>query len=96
MLNYVEIMREHRPTELEMNLKGEFVSPPKPPLLARVMVWAIAVAVLAGALVVAALALWLALIMLPVAIGAALVAYGIWRYRMWRRRSALRSGPPAV
>jgi hypothetical protein len=81
-------MQDRRPVELEMNLQGEFVSPPRPSLLNRVMIWAIAIAVLAGSLTIAALALWLALIILPVALGAAVIAYGIWRYQMWRRRSA--------
>jgi hypothetical protein len=47
---------------------------------------AVLVAVLAAVLAVAALALWLALILIPVAFGAALVAWGLWRWRMWRRK----------
>jgi hypothetical protein len=30
------------------------------------------------------LALWLAMTLIPIAIGAGLVAYGVIRYRMWK------------
>jgi nitrogen fixation-related uncharacterized protein len=46
------------------------------------------VAVLAGMLAVAALMLWAVLILIPVAIGAALVAYGLFRWRVWKARRA--------
>lgn len=67
-----------------MTLEGEFVSPPKPPVSTRIMVWAIVVAIIAGGLSLAALALWVAMIILPVALGAAVIAWIIFRYRMWR------------
>lgn len=67
-----------------MTIEGEFVSPPKAPVSARIMVWAIVVAVIAGGLSLAALALWVALIILPVALGAAVIAWALFRYRMWR------------
>lgn len=54
------------------------------PLGARVFGVAVLVAVLAGALVVAALALWFALALIPVAVGAALVALAVFRFRLWR------------
>jgi len=73
-----------RPPELDMTLEGEFRSPPKPPLMTRILIWAVIVAVIASALVIAAFALWLALIILPVAVGAAVVAWAIWRFQMWR------------
>ena len=38
-----------RPPELDMTLDGEFRTPPKPPLLARVMFWTVIVAVIAAA-----------------------------------------------
>ena len=34
--------------------------------------------------VVALLALWVAAVIIPVALGAAVVAWGLWRYRVWR------------
>ena len=77
-----------RPPELDMTIEGEFRTPPKPPLLNRILIWAIIVAALAGALVFAALALWLALIILPVAIGAAVIAWAIYRYQAWRAKGA--------
>jgi hypothetical protein len=41
---------------------------------------------LAAALAVAALALWFALILIPVAIVAGLIAWLSFRYRLWRAR----------
>ena len=71
---------------LDMTPEGEFVTPPRPTWSGKVMRYAIVVAVLAGMLAVAALVLWAALILIPVAIGAALVAYGLFRYRLWQAR----------
>jgi membrane protein implicated in regulation of membrane protease activity len=67
-----------------MTVNGEFVSPPVAPISTRILMWAIVIAAVAGALSVAFLALWLALIILPVAFGAAVVAWAMFRYRMWR------------
>lgn len=69
---------------LEMTLEGGFRDPPQPPLLSKIIAWAILVAVLAGCAVVALLALWVAAVIIPVALGAAVVAWGLWRYRVWR------------
>jgi hypothetical protein len=77
-------MDKKSPPELEMTLEGEFVSPPKPPLSTRILFWAVVVAVIAGALSIAALALTLAVSILPIALGAAAIAYGLYRYRLWR------------
>jgi hypothetical protein len=77
-------MNQRRPPDLDMTIEGEFVSPPKPPIASRVMMWAVVIAILAGALSLAAFALWLALLILPVAVGAAIVAWAMFRYRMWR------------
>ncbi len=77
-------MDKNRPPELEMTLEGEFVSPPTPPVSTRIMFWAIVVAVIAGAVTFAAAALWVALTILPIALGAAAIAYGLFRYRLWR------------
>ncbi|HBK06770.1 MAG TPA: hypothetical protein DDZ81_13015 [Acetobacteraceae bacterium] len=72
-----------------MTIEGEFVEPRSAPIANRILLWAIVVAVLAGALSIAALALWFALMILPVAVGAGAVAYGVYRYRLWRMQSAL-------
>jgi hypothetical protein len=82
-------MKRDRPPELDMTLEGEFVSPRKPPVSTRIMIWAIVIALIAGGLSLAALALWLALIILPVALGAAIVAWAMFRYRMWRAQRSL-------
>jgi hypothetical protein len=77
-------MPQRRPPELDMTIHGEFVSPPRAPISSRILAWAIVVAVLAGALSLAAFALWLALLILPVVFGAAVVAWVAFRYRVWR------------
>jgi hypothetical protein len=82
-------MTQHRPPELDMTIEGEFVSPPKAPVSSRILMWAIVVALIAGALSFAAFALWLALIILPVALGAAAVAYAMFRYRVWRAQRSM-------
>jgi hypothetical protein len=89
-------MERRKPPELEMTLEGEFVSPPKPPLSTKIMFWAVLIAVLAGAVTLAALALWVALLVLPIAIGAALVGYLMFRYRMWRAGQQLGGGQRGV
>ena len=58
----------------------------RPPVAGRIFAWAIVIAVLAAALAVAALALWFALILIPVAIVAGLIAWLSFRYRLWRAR----------
>jgi hypothetical protein len=77
-------MNQRRPTELDMTIEGEFVSPPTPSFTSRILMWAVVIAVIAGALSLAAFALWLALLILPVALGAAVVAWAMFRYRLWR------------
>jgi hypothetical protein len=77
-------MNQRRPPELDMTLEGEFVSPPTAPVSSRILAWAVVIAIMAGALSLAAFALWIALLILPVAFGAAFVAYAIFRYRVWR------------
>jgi hypothetical protein len=88
-------MNQHRPPELEMTVNGEFVSPPKVPISSRILVWAVVVAIIAGALSLAALALWLALVILPVAFAAAVVAWAMFRYRVWRAQRSM-GGPRDV
>jgi hypothetical protein len=82
-------MKQRRPLELEMTIDGEFVSPPNAPIVSRIIVWAVVIAVIAGGLSLAAFALWIALLILPVAVGAAVVAWAMVRYRMWRARQAM-------
>jgi hypothetical protein len=82
-------MNQRRPPELDMTLEGEFIAPPKAPISSRILMWAIVVAVVAGALSIAAFALWLALVILPVALGAAVVAWAVYRYRVWRAQTSV-------
>ncbi len=86
---------------IEMTLQGEFVSPRPPPrrlpLSTRVFAWAVLAAVIGGALVIAALALWFVMMILPFVLGAAAVAYMAYRYKVWRSGNAMTwrgSGPP--
>jgi hypothetical protein len=76
------------PPELDMTPEGEFTNPPGSPLVTGVMRWAIVVAVVAGGLAAAAALLWFAVMLVPVVILAALVAWGAFRYQLWRARHA--------
>jgi hypothetical protein len=78
-----------RPPELEMRADGSFRTPPRPPLLTRVFIWAVVVAVLAGGLAVAAFALWLALILIPVALLAVAIAWLAFRFQLWRASGSI-------
>lgn len=82
-------MTQRHPPELDMTLEGEFVSPPAATISNRILMWAIIVAVMAGALFLAAFALWIALMILPVAVGAVVVAWGVFRYRVWREQKSV-------
>ena len=72
-----------------MTINGDFVAPPRAPIMSRILMWAIVVAVLAGAISLAALALWVALLVLPVAVGAAVIAWAVLRYRVWRAQGSM-------
>jgi hypothetical protein len=76
-------MSDRLPPELDMLPDGSF-RPRQPPIAARVFRWAVVIALLAAALAVAALALWFALLLIPVAIGAGLIAWLAFRYQLWR------------
>jgi hypothetical protein len=56
------------------------------PLAARIGRTAIVVAVMAGLLCVAALALWFALALVPVVLAASAVAWVAYRIQLWRMR----------
>ena len=78
------------PPVLDMTADGQFRAPPRPrqvPLSFKLMIGAAVIAVLAGAAAVAALALWVVSLILPVAIIAAAVAWVSFKYRRWRRGS---------
>ncbi len=74
---------------IDMTPDGGFRDAPPTPFSDRVLRAAVLVAIVAGAIGIAALALYVALALIPIALGAALVAYLVYRYRLWRagRRS---------
>ena len=84
---------------IDMTLEGDFVAAPppsRPPIGARIMVWAIVAMVLAVTALIVALTFWFVLMILPVILGAALVAYLVFRYQVWRygsRSFVIRRGP---
>lgn len=68
--------------QIDMTPDGRFVEPPRPSFGTQLARWAgIAVAV-AVALGIVALAFWMALFLLPIAIAAALIGYAAFRWRM--------------
>jgi hypothetical protein len=76
-------MSDHLPPDLDMLPDGS-IRPRQAPIAVRVFRWALVIALLAGALALAAVALWFALLLIPVAIGAGLIAWLAFRYQLWR------------
>jgi fatty acid desaturase len=76
-------MNHRSPPELDLLPDGSF-RPRRPPVAARIFAWAIVIAVVAGALAVAALALWFALLLIPVVLVAGAIAWLAFRYQLWR------------
>ena len=79
-------MPRYQPPDLDMLPDGSFRRPPRPPVATRIFIWAAVIAAIAGALSVAAFALWIALILLPVAVAAAVIAWLAMRFQLWRAR----------
>ena len=86
-----------KPPILEMTLEGEFVDSaagtPQDlniPFGTRLLIWASVAAAIAIACAVAVFALWLLAVMIPIALIAAVIAYGVLRYRMWRDGGSIR------
>lgn len=76
------------PPTLDMTPDGAFRRPPPmgggAPLSFKLLAGAVLVAVVAGAIAVAALALWVVALLLPVVIVAGGVAWATMRYRRWQ------------
>lgn len=89
-LNRVASRINHEDRIIDMTADGAFRTPPPTPLANRILRWAIVIGVLAAGLAVAALMLWFALILIPIALGAGLIAYAAFRYRMWKAGASLR------
>jgi hypothetical protein len=84
-------MPEQMPRIIDMTPEGDFVSsgkPARPPggFAVTLGLSAAIVAAIAVAIAVAALVLWVASIMIPVALVAGVVAYAAFRFQMWRAR----------
>ena len=84
----MEHQTERVVVQFDMNPDGSFGDPfeqPRPSgVSSTVLRWALIIAALATLGAFAFLALWLAMVLVPIALGAALVAYGIMRYRIWQ------------
>jgi hypothetical protein len=80
------ILRSPEPETIEMTPDGKFIDPPRTPVAARVFRYAVIVALVAVAMSVAALLAWFALMLIPVALAAGVIAWGAWRWQMWRAR----------
>jgi hypothetical protein len=84
---------------IDMTIEGEFVAPPsqpKPPIGARIMLWAFVAMVLAVTALIVAVTFWFVVMLLPLILAAALIAYLAFRYQLWRggRTFVIRRGPP--
>jgi hypothetical protein len=72
------------PPPLDMTLDGQFREPRAIPVAARIGGIAVLVAVVAGLGALALRALWFALALVPIALGAGLVAWAALRFQRWR------------
>ena len=71
---------------IDMTPNGEFVEPPPTSFATKLFRIAVIVAACAVILGFAALVLGAALALIPIGIGAAMVAYATLRWRLWRER----------
>lgn len=90
-------MAPRQPPTLDMTPDGRFREPLRQPGLGagrglpwsvKLMLGGVAVAVLAGMAAIAALAMWVLSMLLPVMVIAGGVAYAAFKYRQWRHRGA--------
>ncbi|MGH7212556.1 MAG: hypothetical protein ACREF1_13980 [Acetobacteraceae bacterium] len=83
-------MRDREPPELEMTLDGQFTRRPAAVgLPAKIAIVAIVVAIVASGIALAALAVWIALMLIPIAAAAGLIVWGAMRFLLWRARRSL-------
>ncbi len=85
-------MSDRMPPELDLLPDGSY-RPRRPPMASRIFTWAVIIAVVAAALAVAAVALWFALVLIPVVVIAALIAWLAFRYQLWRAGASGRRNP---
>jgi hypothetical protein len=101
----IENRTPRRPIQIDMNPDGSFNVPPETfrqspfgqprfappgPISSAVLRWALVIAGVATLGAVAFFVLWLAMILVPVAVGAGLLAYGALRYRVWKSGGSFR------
>lgn len=79
-------------TQIDMTPDGRFRVPPPTPVSTRILRLALVVAGLAAMGALAALAFWLALTLIPIAIGAGLIAYAIYRFKRWQAGGSFGGG----
>ena len=74
------------PPTLDMTPDGAFRRPPQvgPTLSLKLLVGAVLVAMVAGGIAVAAIALWLFSMVLPVLVVAGVAVWGLLKYRQWQ------------
>ncbi len=79
------------PPTLDMRLDGSFRTPPRAglPLSFKLMLGGVIIALTAGAIAFAALALWVLSMALPVIIVAGAFAWGMMRFRRWQAQRAM-------
>jgi uncharacterized membrane protein YdbT with pleckstrin-like domain len=70
--------------QLDMTPDGQFLEPPRESAAEKLVRYGVIVAAIAAVLALAALAFWLAVVLIPIALLAAAIAYGAFRWRMWR------------
>jgi len=70
--------------QIDMTPEGEFIAPPQSRFGNQLLRIALIVASTAAIGALAAFAFWLAITLIPIAIAAGLIAYGVIRYRMWQ------------
>jgi hypothetical protein len=76
--------RARGPGIIDVGPDGEIIRPAATPLADRIFRVAMLVAALGVALLFAVALFWFAVIAVPVVLAAGAVAYGAWRWRMWK------------
>ena len=81
-------MRRTRfPPMIEMSVDGRFIDPRRISWPTRIAGVAIMIAVVAGAIGIAAIALWMATLLIPLAVLAGCVAWIAYKFQNWRNGS---------
>ena len=76
---------DRTPPTLDMLPDGRFGPGPKTlPLSTKLMIGGAIVAVLAGAIAIAMVAIWLIMMLIPIMIVAGVIAYAAYRIKRWR------------